>query len=190
MVRPNDVFSDFCPIAVEIGDILFSMPGIAKRVTDAVHDGDGVPESVLDKLAADIRHSRQRLLSWRNNFDMTMVREPQPKNISFQPDKRLEHLGTFLVTISVLGRMLQAISPSQRDLLEDEVLVAAQEIEKLKIQVATTNYPAAFYLAQKSLIADATVATTQSWRNATFSGRIIEKEVFDDWCRAIPRKTA
>lgn len=171
--------------------ILVGMPGMAKRVTDVVHSDDPVADSYLDELIKELRGARQRLLVWRNRFDMAMIKHPTPLNdAGMTPDKRLEHLGTFFVTLAVFGRMLQAIMPSQRELLEDEVLAVASEIELLEMQASSsTNHAASFYMLQKGLVSDATVGTTQAWRGATYKGRIIDRKVFDQWCHAMPRKT-
>ncbi|KFA63908.1 hypothetical protein S40285_03758 [Stachybotrys chlorohalonatus IBT 40285] len=185
--KPGELFSLSSPRVTSLALIMCETPGLGKRVTDVVCSGEAFPESYIDRLAAEARDHRERLLSWRSDFNETTLEIDDPTGPGVESYRRYEHLGTALVGSLVVARLLGAISPAERSILEVESLVFARELLRLEAKISPANYSAGFYLSQKHIFARGTLCTADIWKAASTSDPIIDKGVFEQWCKAIGR---
>lgn len=124
------------------------------------------------------------MLEWRRDFDCLML-TGQSKA---EEDKRYELLGTGLVVATITSRLLGAVCPSQRQMLEDETLNYAREIKNLEGCVFEWNQRAGLHLNQKARIAEATLTTAVLWEDPGGNdAKVISREKFESWCAAFPR---
>jgi hypothetical protein len=189
LTKPDQLFAVDGPHATSLGLIMAGLPSWSKQVTNLVCNVEQPAEADLIALANEGRQSREKLLVWRSHYNHAVLCTEEPTDDMLHLDRRYEHLSTALVGSSTMARLLGAISPGERQLLEDESLLFAHELLRLEEMIIAKNYSAGFYLMQKSLFAKGIVATAELWKQADPSRRVIEKSIFETWCQLMERKT-
>lgn len=176
-------------LSVSLLKLLVSMPGIFAEVTDFVCRS-GVSDARRRDLIDKTRRFRRNLMQWKSAYDGQILKGDNAPSRPAAYDKRVELLGTSLLLRIIAGRLLGAVSPSDRPMLEDEVLCFAKQLYVLRNEASSINSRAGFYLSQKSNIPDATLQTSALWEDtAATRGKMIEPWRFQHWCDLIPRKT-
>ena len=181
----ND-FTDYSPANIQLALTMFSLPGLAKKVTDAICND--IQLSTFDKhnIIEQIQDTRTKIRSWRLCFGAAILDEQLSTMPGRYADRRLELFGTALTITAISNRLLCAISPSYLDKVEFETERAARGVLGLREKAEVTNYSASFYLCQKAGIAEATIATKSEWDRYKEES-MMPRAPFENWCRLIPR---
>jgi hypothetical protein len=170
--------------------ILSKIPTLAKRSTHAVIFQELFRPSHFEALASDIRIVRTSILIWRRRFNTLLINaEGRSSDDTADFGKRYELLGVSLVINILLDRMLHYVSPKERAVLEEEVQNLALEIKMVhKSLELNHNSRASFFLTQKSLVADAAIATHKYFLEVIDNGEIIEAWRLKKFCESLGRK--
>jgi hypothetical protein len=170
--------------------ILSKLPTLAKRSTHAIIFQELFAPSHFEALASEIRVVRTSILSWRRKFNTTLINaEDRSREDTADFGKRYELFGVSLVINILLNRMLHYVSPKERNILEEEVQNLALEIKTVQESLELKhNHRANFFLAQKSLVADAAIATHKYFLEVLDSGQIIEAWRLKKFCESLGRK--
>jgi hypothetical protein len=170
--------------------ILSKVPTLAKRTTHAVTFQNHFPPSHFEAIASEIRTLRTSILNWRRKFNTILINaEDRSREDTADFGKRYEVFGVSLVINILLNRMLHYVSPKERAILEEEVQNLALEIKAVQESLELKhNHRASFFLAQKSLVADAAIATHRYFLEVLDNGQIIEAWRLKKFCESLGRK--
>lgn len=148
--------------------------GLTKRTNHAVVIQNALLPSDFEALAADIRAARSKIITWRRKFNTALIHAGHcSKDNTADFGKRYEILGISLIINIVVSRLLSAIVPSDRALLEEEIQNAAIELKVLQ-DTSEHNPRASFFFAQKGVMADAAIATHACFSEVIDSGKIVD----------------
>jgi hypothetical protein len=187
-ICPSETFTDRSELGISLLIILSKIPALAKRTTHAVTFQELFASSHFEAISSDIRIIRSSILSWRRKFNTTLINvEERSRDDTADFGKRYELFGVSLVINILLDRMLHYVSPNERAVLEEEVQNLALEIKTVQ-ESLKHNRRASFFLAQKSLVADAAIATHRYYLEVLDSGKIIEAWRFKKFCESLGRK--
>lgn len=152
------------------------------------HEGAKRPD--LSKLKKQLREYRGELLKWHAEFDSALSTLPLYEGAQTpNEDIRTELLASCYGLIIACSRMMSAISVDLIDILEDEAVAYATEMVKLETDISSVNKSASFYIRQKLIVAEATLATTDAWReNQDENAEIIDGSKFEAWTSALLMK--
>lgn len=170
--------------------LMIKIPGLAKRTGHAVALQDTLQQEDFDALATDVRAVRSAVITWRRKFNTALILieyDEQRSSPTTNFSKRYELLAISLIINIMLSRMLCAIAPNDRALLEEEVQNLAVELKDVQGSVGR-NRRAGFYIAQKAKIADAAIATHDDFQEAVGSGKVVEPWRLKRFCKSLGRK--
>lgn len=185
---PSESFTDRSPLGIELMTLKCKVSGLTKRTNHAVVVQNSLEPSHFQGLAADIRSLRSRIIDWRRRFNIALIRaSDSSKEDALDFGKRYELLGISLIVHIVVSRLLYAISPKDRALLEDEVQNLALELKAMQ-QTVENNPRASFFFAQKGTIADAAIATHACFNDVVDSGRIVDSWRLEKFFDAMGKK--
>jgi hypothetical protein len=190
-IRVDENFTDRSELGISLLIIPSKIPTLAKRSTHAVSFQELFAASHFQAIAADIRAVRTSILTWRRRFNTTLINaEDRSHTDTIDFGKRYELLGVSLVINILLDRMLHYVSPKERAVLEEEVQNLALELKLVQKSLeGDHNHRANFFLAQKSLVADAAIATHSYFLEVLDSGKIIEAWRLKKFCQSLGRKS-
>lgn len=173
-ITADSVFNDRSALAIYLTIIKVKIPGLAHRATQAVETQDSLQPADLEGIVSDLLSARSNLLRWRVRFNNALMHDTQKRtNSSTGFDKRWELLGMWLVLVMLVGRLLVAVQPQARFLLEEEVQNYALEFTALQ-ESQEYNQRAGLFLKEKEKIACAVIATHTEFHGLLHSGKIID----------------
>jgi hypothetical protein len=151
---------------------------------------EGAERPDLSKLKKRLREYRVELLKWHTKFDSAVSAVPLCEGTRTpSEDIRTELLASCYGLIIACSRMMSAISVDLVDVLEDEAVAYATEMVKLEMDISSVNKSASFYIRQKLIVAEATLATTDAWReNQDQNAEIMDGSKFEAWVSALLMK--
>lgn len=173
-ITTEGVFTDRSALAIYLTVIKVKLPGLAHRATQAVETQDSLQPADLEGLVNDMLSARSNLHRWRVRFNNALMNDIQ-KRTAFSTgfDKRWELLGMWLILAMLVGRLLVAIQPQARFLLEEEVQNYALEYTALQ-ESQECNQRAGLFLKEKEKIAGAVIATHAEFQGLLHSGKIVD----------------
>jgi hypothetical protein len=187
-ISPHETFTDRSDLGITLMLLMAKIPGLAKRTSHAVVTQDNLQPEDFEAIAADVRGVRSAIVAWRRRFNTALIHaEERSRNDTADFGKRYELLGISLIINIVVSRMLCAIVPHERALLEEEVKSLAIELKAVQASVKN-NKRASFFLAQKARIANAAIATHADFQNVAESGRAVDPWRLKRFCEALGRK--
>jgi hypothetical protein len=147
--------------------------------------GNHCPDLV--QLRKRLREYRGELLQWHAEYVLaTIVAPSHEKPQILSEDIRSELVATCYSLLISCCRLLSAITVDLIDILEDEAVAYATQMMKLESGISSTNKWASFYICQKLVVATATLATTNIWRECSDRrADIITPNKFRAWLSAI-----
>lgn len=173
-IDPHEKFTDRSQLGIELMMLKCSISGLTKRTNHAIVIQNTLLSSDFEALAADIRITRSRTIVWRRKFNTALIHAGHcSKENTMDFGKRYEILGISLIINIIVDRLLGAIAPSDRALLEEEVQNLATELKVLQ-DTSEHNPRASFFFAQKAVIADAAIATHACFSEVFDSGRVVD----------------
>ncbi|KAH8896580.1 hypothetical protein GQ53DRAFT_838146 [Thozetella sp. PMI_491] len=177
VIAPQEAFTDRSALGITLMTLMAKVPTLAKRVGHAVVIQNSLQRQYFDTIAAEIRSLRSAIIAWRRDFNLALIanasRPSQARGIQPSFSKKHEMSGIALVIHMIASRMLVCISTAGRELLEEEVQSLAVELKTLQASVAH-NCRANFFLGQKSIIADAAIATHEDFVALSTSETVVE----------------
>lgn len=137
----------------------------------------------LAQLKRRLREFRTELLRWHAEYDLIMLTAPpHGGTLAASEDVRNELLSTYYGLTAVSSRLMSAVSTDLIEVLEDEAVAHASHMMKLERDILPTNKWASFYICQKLVVARATLATTDIWRESSkLCTNIIKEHTFKAW---------
>ncbi|KAF2111233.1 hypothetical protein BDV96DRAFT_189386 [Lophiotrema nucula] len=185
-VIEDEDFSDGSKLGIELMKIMVKLSGLARRTSLAVAAQDTLRGEHLHVLETDIRNACSAAVAWRRKFNTSLM-TAEKRNERDDFGKRHELLATELIIHVTLSRMLCAIVLDDRPYLDEEVQNMAQELRDLKKGVEN-NKRASFFLAQKTIVSDASIATHEIFQVAVDRGKIVEQSRLLEFCKELGRK--
>jgi hypothetical protein len=162
--------------------------GLTKETNHAVVVQDALKMEDFEAIATRIRVVRSSITAWRRKFNLALLRAEKHKENDLEDfGKRFELLATSLILNIVLSRLLCAIVPQCRALLEEEVQNLAAEIRDMESSVLH-NQRAAFFFAQKAKVAEAALITHKYFQDVINSGQVVEAWRLNAFFVAMGRK--
>ncbi|KAI3325320.1 hypothetical protein HD806DRAFT_492649 [Xylariaceae sp. AK1471] len=186
-VIKSNLISSRSPLAISLMCIMVRGPRIMRDVCIAVIRPEGSNCPDLARLRKQLREYRGELLQWHAEYVLATLVTPSHEGTQTPSgDIRSELLATCYGLLISCSRMLSAITVDLLDFLEDEAVAYATQMMKLESDISSTNKWASFYIAQKLVVARATLATTILWRECSdrCTG-IIAPNKFRAWLSAI-----
>ncbi|KAI2465832.1 hypothetical protein F4781DRAFT_424511 [Annulohypoxylon bovei var. microspora] len=188
-VITTEPFSSRSQLAISLSCIMVKGPRLVRDVRILVSTRDIKEISSLEQLRKRLRDYRRELLQWHAEYDsITLVAPPRGEIPAPSEDIRSELLATCYGLFIVCSRLMSAISTGLIEVLEDEAVTHATRMVRLEKDTSLTNRWASFYICQKLVVARATLATTDIWRetlNQPDYTDIIEEYKFGAWWSAI-----
>ncbi|KAI1151299.1 hypothetical protein F4825DRAFT_423333 [Nemania diffusa] len=186
----SNMISSRSAIAISLLCIMVRGPRLMRDVCHVFKAHEGAKRPDLSKLKKQLREYRGELLKWHAEFDSALSTLPLYEGAQTpNEDIRTELLASCYGLIIACSRMMSAISVDLIDILEDEAVAYATEMVKLETDISSVNKSASFYIRQKLIVAEATLATTDAWReNQDENAEIIDGSKFEAWTSALLMK--
>ena len=185
---PSETFTDRSQLGIELMMLKTKVSGLAKRTNHAVVIQNTLQEDDFAMLAADIRVVRSDIIAWRRQFNTALIHaDDRTRKDTTDFGKRYELLGVSLIVNIIVSRLLCAIVPNDRALLEEEVQNLAVELKVMQ-DTLSHNPRASFFFAQKGKIADAVIFSHACFRDVVDSGKVVDSWRLEKFFDAIGRK--
>ena len=171
---PDEIFTDRSKLGISLLTLVAQLPRLAKRTRHAVLMQHTLSPGDFNTIATDARVVRSKASAWRRRFDITLIHtEKRPKSDTVDFDKRYELLGVSLVVKILVNRVLSAIVPFERAILEEDVQNAAIELKEV-FESTKHSARAKFFLQQKVGAANAAIDTHADFLEVVNSGKVVE----------------
>ncbi|KAI1451356.1 hypothetical protein F4805DRAFT_451717 [Annulohypoxylon moriforme] len=188
-VVATEPFSSRSQLAISLIRIMVRGPRLVRDVRVLIGRHDTEEQPGPEQLKKQLRDYRKELLQWRAEYDSAALMMPSRGEIPApNEDIRSELLATCYGLFIICCRLMSAISTDLIEILEDEAVTHARRMIELENDISPVNRWASFYICQKLVVARATLATTDIWREvsrkADFTG-IVEEDRFEAWWSVI-----
>ncbi|KAI1748182.1 hypothetical protein F4782DRAFT_542976 [Xylaria castorea] len=189
-VIKSSLISSRSSLAISLLCIMVRGPRLLMDVCRVFKTPEGVERPDLSILKRQLREYRVELLKWHTEFGSALSALPLCEGTQTpSEDIRTELLASCYGLLITCSRMMSAISVDLIDVLEDEAVAYATEMVKLEINISSVNKSASFYIRQKLIVAEATLATTDGWReNQDQNAEIMDGSKFEAWVSALIMK--
>ncbi|KAI8625035.1 hypothetical protein F5Y19DRAFT_467417 [Xylariaceae sp. FL1651] len=186
IIKSNSI-SSRSPLAISLLCIMVKLPRLVRDVYSVVRRPESSKRRDIAQLRKRLREYRGDLLRWHTEYDSTTLTMPIQDGIQApSEDVRSELLGTCYGLIVTCSRLISAITVELLDFLEDEAVAYSIQMVKLESDISSVNKWASFYICQKIVVARATLATTNAWRESSDRcNDIIGGDKFGYWVSTI-----
>lgn len=172
------------------------IPRLFNETEDSVRRLEAVGSHGPEELTFRLCHMRDSLVDWRNRYEELLLKHSNDSLLQARMDRRYETLGSVLGMLTLMNRLILALNLDRVEQLEGESQSLAHQIIKLERTAYLVNPRAGVFMALKTILARATIATKDEWQEYANPGdekperrpRIISEEVFRHWCSLIGRK--
>ena len=184
----TETFTDRSKLGIDLMILKPKVSGLAKRTNHVIFMQDMLQPEDFEDLAADLHDARSSIVTWRRKFNTALIHaDERSREDPLDFGKRYELLGVSLVIHIIVSRLLCAIVPNERRLLEEEIQNVALELKNIQGSLSH-NRRAEFFFEQKGRIADAAIATHSYFEDVLDSGRVVEAWRLEKFFQAIGRK--
>lgn len=201
MILENDLVPDRSEIVLSLLTLFARLPRLFNDVTKVicrVSDSE-LKLSIIDQLTVRALSLRSDLNKWRSSHSKILDTASDASQETVQFEKLCRLLGIFSSCSIMVTRLITAIDHSHLKEIEEESQSFADSILQLqkRFECLVDKTSMILFLAQKALVAEATKATYQEWKegrearvndlgNVFF---IIGRREFRRWCLLFGRKT-
>lgn len=168
------------------------IPGCAADVTELICTDIPPSSSEVERITAKVRQLRTNFLNWHKKYETIIANCPDMYPGSQNHDSHCKVFANYLSCVMITSRLLAAISPRERNELEQYSQWLANEMIDLEAQVRSS--PTNLFMAQTMAVAQAVINTKDDWLGVKVKGKygeqdgLIERQKLERWCRAFGRK--
>jgi hypothetical protein len=176
-----------------------NIPGLFHDVAETIqHEGESDLVAV-NELACRMHQLRVDLLKWYSSYELLVCSGIEILPGSPEYDCRCKTFAIYLSCVILVNRLLGALSPSDREELENETQMLADHMLALEVEIQSISPAVSIFVAQELAVSRAMIGSSKYWLigeyleigNYTFN---VEQRVlvapwkFESWNTALGKK--